>query len=130
MIATFLDCRNLMSDTEDFFRNQLARIIRWVRPVDQSRIPASERRIIPMYAFVWILGRVIAFTYLFEITIPLVSKYTANTIHAVQVGFSANPTNFVDSILMSFIFGLPFATGMTMWLVSIARRISKLEMAS
>jgi hypothetical protein len=130
MIATFFNCRNLMGDTQDFLRNQLARVIRWIRPVDQSNIPASERRVIPAYAFVWFLGRVIAFTYLFEITIPLVSRYTANTIHAVQIGYSANQANFIDSILMSFIFGLPFATGMLMWLVSIARGISKLETSS
>lgn len=130
LIATFFDCRNLMSDTEDFLRNQAARLIRWIKPVDQSKIPMSERRVIPAYAFVWLLGRIIAFTYLFKITIPLVRHYTMSTIHAVQTGYSANPTNFVDSILMSFIFGLPFAAGMAMWLFGIARGVAKLETAS
>lgn len=130
VIATFFNCRNLMGDTENLLRNQLARLVRWIRPVDQSNIPASERRVIPMYACVWLLGRAIAFTYLFEVTIPLVTHYTANTIHAVQVGYSANHANFIDSILMSFIFGLPFATGMVMWLVGLLRSIPKLETAS
>ena len=129
MIAMFFECRNLMSDTEDFLRNQLARVIRWIRPIDQSGIPASERRIVPLYAFIWLLGRVIALTFLFEVTIPVVAQYGANVVHAVRAGYSANPTNFIDSILMSFIFGFPFAVGMGMWLVSIARRISNLEVS-
>ncbi len=53
VIATFFNCRNLMGDTEDYLRNQLARFISRIRPVDQSTIPASERRVVMMYVFVW-----------------------------------------------------------------------------
>src|SRR5205823_12081186 len=54
IISNFFNCRNLLKDTETFLRNQLARMVPLVLPIDQSDIPVSERRVIRGYALVWI----------------------------------------------------------------------------
>ena len=121
VIATFLNCRNLLSDTETFLRNQLARILPCVRTVDQSAIPASERRVIPIYAAVWVIGRIVALTWLFSVTIPLAQKYIVNLGHALRKGIFANPGNFVDSLLLLAIFILPIAFGSVIWIIGLIR---------
>lgn len=130
VIANAFGCRNLMGDTETFLRNQVARIFHGIQRVDQSSIPLPEFRVVRGYAVLWILGRIIALTFLFEVTLPLVYQYTVNTIRAVSTGYTANRGNFIDSILMSCIFGVPFAIGMGMWLFSLARRLTRLEIVT
>jgi putative peptide zinc metalloprotease protein len=121
VIATFFNCRSLLSDTEAFLRNLVARIFPWVRKVDQTAIPAAERRIIPIYAVVWVAGRIVALIWLFSVIIPLAGKYIGNVGHAVMNGFSANPGNFVDSVLMMCIFILPIAIGLVLWIMGLVR---------
>jgi putative peptide zinc metalloprotease protein len=121
VISTMFNCRNLLSDTEAFLRNQLARILPWVRKVDQTGIPASERKVIPIYAIVWVGGRIVALTWLFSVTIPLARKYIGNLGHALMNGFSRNPGNFVDSLLLVAIFILPIAIGSVLWMVGLVR---------
>jgi|SRR5579875_371714 len=121
VIATLFNCRNLLSDTEAFLRNQIARIFPWVRKVDQSAIPISERRVIPIYAVVWVGGRIVALTWLFSVTIPLSRKYIVNVGHALGNGFFANPGNFIDSLLLFAIFILPIAIGLVLWIAGLIR---------
>jgi len=121
VIATIFNCRNLLGDTEAFLRNQLARIFPWVRKVDQTGIPISERRVIPIYAIVWVGGRIVALSWLFSVTIPLARKYLGNLGHALMNGFSTNPGNFVDSLLLVAIFILPILFGSVLWMVGLVR---------
>lgn len=121
VIATWLNCRNLMGDTENFLRNQMAIVFPWMRKVDQSGIPAAERRVIPGYAVVWIVGRIVAMYWFFSVTIPLASRYIVDLGHSLA-RFSANPSDFWDSLLLVFYFVVPIAIGVPIWLRSIARR--------
>ncbi|HEX3684520.1 MAG TPA: hypothetical protein VHU83_18430 [Bryobacteraceae bacterium] len=121
VISTFFNCRSLLSDTEAFLRNQVARIVPWIRKVDQTAIPAAERRVIPIYAAVWVGGRIMALMWLFSVTIPLGRKYIGNMGHALMNGFSANPGNFVDSLLMMCVFILPIVIGLVLWIMGLIR---------
>lgn len=123
LIGNAFNCKNLMSDTEAFLRNRLSRVFPWVHSVDQASIPSSERRVIRGYSVVWLSGRALAFFLLFTVTIPLAVQYVQNLRGALESGYSANPYNFVDALLLAIYFLVPLIVGLAMWLVSIVRRI-------
>jgi putative peptide zinc metalloprotease protein len=122
VIANFFNCKNLLGDTEGFLRNQLARVIRRIRPVDQSAIPEAERKVIRVYAGFWIAGRIVALIVLVAITIPLAGRYVRNLNWALRTGYSANPADFIDALLLSSYFLIPFAVGLTLWISGMFRR--------
>ncbi|TBL33265.1 hypothetical protein EYA84_17680 [Verrucosispora sp. SN26_14.1] len=71
IVATALGCRNLMSDTEDYLRNLVARMVRRAPRVDQSGLPRREMRVVRWYALAWIGGRLMALLTLIFVGIPL-----------------------------------------------------------
>jgi putative peptide zinc metalloprotease protein len=121
VIASLFNCRSLLSDTEDFLRNLVARAIPWVRKVDQTGIPSSEQKVIRVYAVVWILGRIVALYLLSVVTIPLFVRYSISLGAAVRAGYSANPGNFIDAIMFTFYFLMPVSLGLTLWIRSLIR---------
>ena len=123
VIASLFNCRSLLNDTENYIRNQVARVIPFVRPVDQSAIPAAERRVIRVYTIVWFLGRAAAITLLSLVTIPLFIRYSRSLGSAVTSGYSANPGNFIDAMVFTFYFLMPVTLGFTLWIRSLARRV-------
>lgn len=122
VLASLLNCRSLLKDTEDFIRNLVARAVRKIRPVDQSAIPPAERRVIRIYAVVWFLGRVVALAVLSLVTIPLFVHYARNLASALAAGYSANPGNFFDALVFTFNVLIPVALGLTLWMRSLVRR--------
>jgi len=109
VVAALFNCRNLLGDTEDFLRNQLARAIPSIRPVDQSGIPASERRMIRAYAVLWAAGRIWAPSLLWLITVPLSLTYLRNLVGVFRVGYSANPSDFIDAVVLANYFLVPLS---------------------
>jgi len=122
VIVNFFNCRNLLKDTENYLRNLTARVIPRIKPVDQSGIPAAERKVIRAYAVVWVLGRIMAFGILFAVTVPVAYSYIRALTSAFRAGYSANPYNFVDSFVLSVSFLIPVIIGFVMWIDSIIRR--------
>lgn len=122
VIANFFNCKNLLGDTEAFLRNQLARVIHGIRMVDQSGVPEAERRVVRVYAWFWVAGRVAALAALIMITIPLAGRYITNLAAAFKTGYSANPGNFIDAVLLSSYFLIPFSVGLALWIGGFVRR--------
>ncbi len=113
--ATFLNCKNMLTDTRVFLRNQMARFSSRARTVDQSGIPSVERRAIRTYSIFYVAGIAWAFSSLFWVTIPLCTSYGANLLHAFRVGYSANPSDFLDAVLASCYFLIPTLAGFILW---------------
>jgi len=122
VIASFFNCRNLLSDTKGFLRNLIARVLPLVRPVDQSNIPAAEKRVIRVYSVFLVAGRLWAFSLLLSVTLPLVVHYAGNLVAAFKAGFSANPSDFIDAILLATYFLLPIMVGFTLWIGGLWRQ--------
>lgn len=122
VIANLLNCRNLLKDTEVFLRNQLARILSSIKPVDQSAIPNSERRVIRLYSVLWVAGRIFAFTVLLTVTLPVGAMYIRNLSTTFSNGYNASPSNFIDSVAVAAYFFIPLILGFTLWLSSLMRR--------
>jgi putative peptide zinc metalloprotease protein len=122
VIVSFLNCRNLLKDTEGFLRNQLARILSFVHPVDQSAIPNSEQRVIRLYSLLWIGGRIFAFYLLFAVTLPVATLYIQDLSSTFRNGYSASPSDFVDALVLAAYFFIPLTLGFTLWLNSLMRR--------
>ncbi len=118
VIANFFRCKSLMKDTEIFLRNYIAKIIRSIRKVDQSHIPATERRVIRWYAIVWLLGRIAAFGSLIFITIPLIWHYCFVLFAVLNAGYKGNPYAFIDALLMILIVFVPQTFGFWLWIRS------------
>jgi putative peptide zinc metalloprotease protein len=122
IIAAFFNCKNLMRDTETYLRNQLSKFFPKIRKVNQSSIPAGERRVIAAYSFLWVGGRIAAVALLCIVTIPLAVRYTRSLGEAFRIGFSANPSNFLDALLLALYFLVPTIAGFILWLRSMMRQ--------
>jgi putative peptide zinc metalloprotease protein len=119
VIATALNCKSLLADTENLLRNRLARLRRKALVVDQSAIPPAEMRAVRAYSVVWLVGRVIAFTSLILISLPVLVGYAAELARAATGGDSSYGT--VD-LLMLAILGLGVqGGGLVIWIRSLHR---------
>jgi putative peptide zinc metalloprotease protein len=122
VIANVFKCRNLLGDTEVFLRNQAARIFPSIRKVSQEGIPRQELRIIRIYSIIWLLGRASAFALLFMVTIPLLVHYTCDLRDVFVAGYSSNPSNFIDSLVLFMSFFVPLTIGVALWIQDLVRR--------
>jgi len=123
VIVNAFNCKNLMGDTEAFLRNAVAKYIPWIDSIDQTGIPASERRVVRIFAVAWVAGRIAALALLFMVTIPVSIRYIANIKGVLESGYSANPYNFIDVLLLAIYFFVPLTAGLTMWINGLLRRI-------
>lgn len=121
LITTFFDCKNLMKDTEMFLRRQTARLFPKIRYADQHGIPEAEMRVIRAYSLVWLLGRALAFSVLFLVTIPVTIRYIFGLHATFSRGFSNNRYEFVDSAVFVFLSLGPMFLGMWLWIRSLVR---------
>ncbi|MDC0710009.1 hypothetical protein POL68_16155 [Stigmatella sp. ncwal1] len=115
-LTTFWDCKDLLRDTEDFLRNRVARLRGRSPPVDQSHIPARERRVIAVYSVIWLLGRVLAFGTLFFVQLPLLIHYVPIILRAIATGLQGGLYSFVDSLLVITIWLVTMTLGITFWI--------------
>jgi putative peptide zinc metalloprotease protein len=121
VIANFFGCKSLMRDTQVFIQNQFRRLIS--KPlIDQSGLPQPELRVIRAYAWVWLLGRMIALFSLFFITIPVSFRYLATCSEELRAGFSGGRYAFFDALFIFFFILLPIALGLGWWLLSLFKR--------
>src|SRR5258707_14756977 len=93
-----------------------------LRQVDQSAIPAPERRVIRLYSVLWLGGRIMAFVVLFAITVPVAISYIRSLNGVFRAGYSANPYNFVDCVVLSAAFLVPVIMGFMLWVNGLVRR--------
>jgi hypothetical protein len=121
VIASIFNCRNLLKDTQGFLRNQLARVFPFVRPVDQSAVPESERRVIRFYSILWVAGRIFALTILFTVTLPVAVLYIRNLGVTFSRGYSSSPSDFADAFLLASYFLIPLSVGLVLWLRGLVR---------
>jgi putative peptide zinc metalloprotease protein len=115
VLAALLNCKNLLRDTEDYLRNQLAPIFPGVGIVDQSSIRAKERRVIRFYAVIWIAGRVLALYWLYVVALPLVCRYGADLAKSLAT-YSRNPAMFWDALVSVLLLVVPGLIGVSLWI--------------
>jgi putative peptide zinc metalloprotease protein len=119
VLATALDCKNLLADTEVLVRNQLARFRTSVTVVDQSAIPRRELRAIRAYSVVWLAGRAAALSSLGLITVPALQGYGAELARTASGGRSSFST--VDLLTLACL-GLGVqGGGLFLWIRSLYR---------
>ncbi|NNB90765.1 hypothetical protein HI113_17400 [Corallococcus exiguus] len=115
-LTTFWDCKDLMQDTEDFLRNQLARLRGRSGPVDQSHIPQRERRVIARYSAVWLAGRMLAFGLVFFVQVPLIIHYLPLILRAIAAGLQGGLYAFLDSLFVITVWLVTATLGLTLWI--------------
>jgi putative peptide zinc metalloprotease protein len=122
VITNYFDCRSLLRDTEDFLRNLISPIVRFIQPVDQSHIPESEQRVIKIYSVCWVAGRILALYVLVAVTVPVVYGYLHDLFHALHLGIATNMDDVVDSLILSiFVIGT-LSSGLFLWIRGMLRR--------
>jgi len=113
------DCKNLMNDTHNFVKNQIATLLGRGNVVDQSSIPSSERRVIRWYALPWLMGRCLAFWILFWVQIPVMISYLVLVTGNLSKGYHSG--RFMDTLLFSGIGCSMLFIGMFLWLRDIVK---------
>jgi putative peptide zinc metalloprotease protein len=113
IIATAFDCKNLMADTDNYLRNQWARLRRSPPKYDQSGIPAHEMRVVRWFSLLWFFGRFVALGFLVFVIIPILWGYTYQFILLV----TGNETQFnsFDYVTVALIFFALRGGGVFMW---------------
>ncbi len=123
VISNFLNCRNLLGDTEAYVGNLLARVIPRLRQVDQSGIPAAERKVIPYFAVIWAIGRVMAVYWLFIFIVPLWVLYFRE-LGQNWANYGNDPLDFWGCLAMICIVIGPPILGFVVWVRYLARMFS------
>jgi hypothetical protein len=121
VIANYFNCKNLLGDTEGYLRNRMAQVLPVLRTVNQSGIPDREMRVIRLYAWIWIAGRLAALSALAFIHIPLVISYFKLVSSTLAAGYRADARAYLDTLVMATLAILPLLAGMGLWLWSLAR---------
>jgi putative peptide zinc metalloprotease protein len=119
VLASALDCKSLLADTEDFLRNRLARLRRAAPVVDQSAIPAAEMRAVRAYSVVWLAGRTVAFASLVLVTVPVLAGYGAELAHLATGRHSSY--SMVDAITLAILGIGVQGGGLFVWIRSLHR---------
>ena len=114
VIASLLNCRNLMSDTERFLLNGVKRLtFRRDRVISQAGIPRREMRKIRVYGFCWIVGRIFSLFALVFTILPVLWVYLGQFVLLIQ----DKPTRFssADFATVAVLAGLLNGGGLVMW---------------
>jgi len=120
VVATALNCKSLLTDTEDYLYNKMAALRRVPQRVDQSDIPAREMRIVRVFAWVWVIGRFFAIGTFAVAGLPLLWGYLYQVILLVTGQHSAfGSFDAVTVVLVGFAID---GGGLVMWLRSMYRR--------
>lgn len=122
VLANLLGCRNLLTDTEDYLRNGWARLFSRRPRVDQSHIPAQERRYLRLYAPVYILGRLVALSVFVLVVLPVTWSYAQAIGHVLRTGYAADPYDFMDTIALAVVPLVTTSIGMGLWITGLAKR--------
>lgn len=118
-LATALDCKNLMTDTQYFLENAMLRLVGRRPAHDQSGLTRKERRSVRSFVGFWVIGRALALLMLGWVTIPLLSHYLWR-----MWDFVVNPDtilsrfDFVTAVFVGFSFTV---FGLGIWFVKLAR---------
>jgi putative peptide zinc metalloprotease protein len=113
--SNLLGCRSLMQDTEGWLRNRWASLRRRAEAVDQSALPAHERRLLPGYAAIWLTGRAVAFGMLLLVQLPLFVNYLLLLIESVNAPKTGHgPTT--SALLAGLMFSAFLLVGLVMWI--------------
>jgi len=119
VIATALDCKSLLADTEDLLRNRWAKFRHKAPVVDQSEIPPREMRAVRVYSVIWLGGRVLAFTALILITLPVLVGYGSEVVDAATGGDSSYGA--LDLLTLAVLGIGVQGAGLVMWIRSLHR---------
>lgn len=119
VITTFFGCKNLLKDTEAFLKSQAARWLQFVKRADLSHIPAAEMRIVRIYSVIWLVGRAIAFSVLFLVSIPVLSKYIVD-LSRILISTRVI-VEFMDALVTLLVLVVPLAAGFILWIRSLTQ---------
>ncbi len=116
-LSNLFGCKSLMNDTKVYLRNRAVRLLRIGKEVDQTHIPAVERRMIPAYSVIWLAGRGLAFALLLFVQLPLLFQYGMLIIGKFRNGA---PDTATDSVLVPMLtgifFSIIFLAGFGLWI--------------
>ena len=114
-----------MQDTRIFTRNQLFRLLKSSRIVDQSLVPKAEMRVVRWYSVIFVLGHIAAFSSLILIGLPTTFSYLSLFFNTLKSGYQSNPYAFIDALVMlAVVLGFQGA-GFGLWIRSLYHRKRK-----
>jgi len=120
VVATALNCKSLLTDTEDYLYNKMAALRRAPQRVDQSTIPAREMRVVRWFAPVWIVGRFFAVGFFLLVGIPVLWGYCYQVLLLVTGGHTRFTS--IDFATIAVLGLMLDGGGLYLWLRSMYRR--------
>ncbi|GAA3839851.1 hypothetical protein GCM10022226_72730 [Sphaerisporangium flaviroseum] len=120
-VATALNCKSLMADTEAYLLNLVRRVRRSRRLIDQSGIKRREMWSIRLFAVLWVVGRFAAIASLAFITVPLLIFYGGQVVAFFAGGSNESGFTWPDMLSLAVLFILFNGGGIVMWVRSLLR---------
>ena len=120
VVATALNCKSLLTDTEDYLYNKMTALRRAPQRVDQSAIPAREMRVVRWFAPVWIVGRFFAVGFFLLVGIPVLWGYCYQVLLLVTGGHTRFTS--IDFATIAVLGLMLDGGGLYLWLRSMYRR--------
>jgi hypothetical protein len=117
VVASAFGCKNLLTDTETFLRQRVGRLF-GRRPATPLDVPPHELRAIRTYSVIWLGGRVVAFSVLVLVQIPLIFNYFRTAFDAVDTADTSSLVAVATTVVTLLVMGL----GMAMWVRSLTRK--------
>jgi putative peptide zinc metalloprotease protein len=122
VLTNLLGCKNLLGDTETALRNWASRFLPALGYTDQSHIPNQERRIIRVYAAIWVLGRALAFSVFLFIRLPVLIKYLALTLPLIAFRHPVTAYQYLDALFVTLFILTANSLGAFFWLRGLYQR--------
>lgn len=118
VLTTLTNCRSLMADTERYLLDRLSRILPGVRPRDLSHLSATERRVVVLYAPVWLGGRAFALAVLATVQLPVMAAYFRNIADLLHKGPAIGLYRYADALIVAVFLTALTGGGLYLWIRS------------
>lgn len=102
VFGNFFRCGNLVNDSQIIIKNKLSRIFRGIKKTEMNNTTKREMRIIKIYLPIYLIGTIVTIFFFTFRSIPIIYSQLSKAFDGILAGYSHNPGNFIDGVVIIF----------------------------